>query len=271
MSTLKNPWESWLDSYRKPGHFQPPQLFAPPPQTPDLQGAAKQDADANRINQENEFGSTVTYDPVTGAQKQSFGGPLAGHAQGLMGQVAGQGAFDWSKFGALPTGDEARQQAISSAWGHSTSRLDPMWNQREDRSRTQLLNQGLDEGSEAYKTASENMGRDRNDAYAAALAGAIGQGTAAGDSVFRNSLAGRQQMVGEALTDRNMPMDELLKMRGLTGQKDYAKDNGALTAAIAQGGFDQRRWESLNQQQKDLIDGIFDAIGSVASVARGGG
>lgn len=136
---------------------------------------------------------------MTGAPAPDYAGVHAGMKRPL----------DWSQLGTMGNGDAARQQAIDASYGQMSSRLDPMWNQREDRMRTQLLNQGLDPGSEAYDTGMANLGRERNDAYTSALNASIGQGTAAGDSVFRNNLQGRQQQIAEMLKARSLPMQEL--------------------------------------------------------------
>lgn len=118
----------------------------------------------------------------------SFNGPL-GDAQSAL----QQGYVDALK---QPLGGEAaRQQAFDSAYGQATSRLDPQWDKREAAQRTQLLNQGLDPSSEAYKSAMADTGMQRNDAYQGAMNSAIGQSTAAGDSVFRNNLAARSSYV----------------------------------------------------------------------------
>lgn len=88
---------------------------------------------------------------------------------------------------------KAREEAFNSAYGQATSRLDPQWQKRESAQRTQLLNQGLDEGSEAYKSAMSDMGMQRNDAYTSAQNAATAQSTAAGDSWMRNQMAARQE------------------------------------------------------------------------------
>jgi hypothetical protein len=90
----------------------------------------------------------------------------------------------------LATGQEARDQAITSAYDQASSRLNPAWDQRESAARTQMINQGLDPGSQAFDTQMGNLGRERNDAFSSAMANAIGQGTSAGNSIFQNSVTG---------------------------------------------------------------------------------
>jgi hypothetical protein len=108
------------------------------------------------------------------------------------GQALGQGID--SRLGQINTqagpgtGDEARQQAIDAAYGQAQSRLSPQWDQRESAQRTQMINQGLDPGSQAYDSQMGNLGRERNDAYTSAMASAIGQGTAAGHTAFMDNV-----------------------------------------------------------------------------------
>lgn len=149
----------------------------------------------------------------------SVAGGLGNQAQGLLGQAqsALSAPMDWSPFGAIQTGDQARQQAIDAAYGQSTSRLDPMFSRREEALRTQLLNQGLDPTSEAFENAMGDLGRERTDAYQAALNSAIGQGTTAGQAAFTQNLQARQQALAEALRRRGQPLEELQSTLGLAG------------------------------------------------------
>jgi hypothetical protein len=237
------------------------------PAPPDFTAAATATADAsaantaaqtqaNRPNQTNAFGSSVQWTQGPNGQwqqTQSLGGGLGQAAEGLQQQVAGLSQpFSFAQFGQAGTGDEARNQAITSAYNQATSRLDPQWQQREAAQRTSLLNQGLTEGSEAYTNAMRDMGQQRNDAYSSAMASAIGQGTAAGDSVFRNNLMSRQQSISEALRQRGMPLEELGALGGFLGQAGF---NGAgtsqgpdlLGAAGLQYNADFGNWQANNQ------------------------
>lgn len=140
--------------------------------------------------------------------------------------------IDWSSFGGMsPSGGEARDQAITAAYDQAASRLNPMWDQREERMRTQLLNQGLDAGSEAYDNQMDDFGRQRTDAFQSALNSAIGQGTQAGESIFRQGMMSRQQALAEALRRRSLPMQELAGWQSLYGEQ------GKLDAANGPLGF----------------------------------
>ena len=110
--------------------------------------------------------------------------------------------------GALPTGQEARDQAITAAYGQATSRLDPQWDQRQGALTAQLANQGLSTGSipggKAAADAMAAFGRDRNDAYSSAMNGAIGQGTAAGSALFN-----------QGVTAQMLPYQQLAALQGI--------------------------------------------------------
>ncbi len=78
----------------------------------------------------------------------------------------------------------------------SRSLLDPVWQQREASLRTQLANQGITEGSDAYTNAMRDFGMQRDNAYNSAL------------------LADRGQAASEALTQRNQPLNEISALMG---------------------------------------------------------
>ena len=239
-----------------------------------VKGAAGQQLNNNRLDTSNPFASQ-TFN-ADGSVSQQFTGGMGQAFDGLQGQVAGLGkGMDWGQFGELGNGDAAREQAINAGYGAATSRLDPMWNQREAQARTRLLNQGLDENSEAFKNAMGEMGNQRTDAYNQAMFSAIGQGREAGDSVFRNNMSSRQQAIQEALKARGMPLEELEKMQGfLSGQPQYNQDSGTLAAAMAGGqmgtGAAQNR-QGLAQQQFDNRFAMLKGEQSDAAGAAQGG
>jgi hypothetical protein len=227
---------------------------------------AREQTQANRPNQTNAFGATTQWTQGPDgqwSQRQSFGGPMAGTANALQQQLSSSLAqpLDFGSLGALGTGDSARNQAIESAYNQSASRLDPMFSRREDSTRTRLLNQGLVEGSEAYNQQMGDLGRDRNDAYTSALASAISQGTAAGDSAFRNNMASRQQGMSEMLRARGQPLAEMQALQGFLGQPNFMGASAGqapnlLGAAQAQHGADMQAWQGTNQAYADLFGGL---------------
>jgi hypothetical protein len=237
------------------------------PPMPDYKGAAEATAagsqasinaqtGANRPNQNTPFGfSNWSQDPATGKWSQStgFNGPLAGAAEGLEGQIANQGPLD--------TGTQARDQAIKSAYGQATSRLDPQWGQRDEGLEAQLAAKGLAPGSEAYQRSRADFSRDRNDAYTSAMASAVGQGTAAQQATF-----------GENLAAQNNPYQQLGALHGLsqtpgfTGAGAYQPANYLGAAGLA-GNYGLQSTQMNNQMWADLLSGGGQAAAGAAALS----
>lgn len=236
------------------------------PAPPNYQQVAEQQTQANRPNQTNAFGGQVRWEQGPNGQwtqTQGFGGLLGGASSALQGQAAaalGQPA-DFSQFN-VGTGDEARQQAVDAAYQQAASRLDPQWAQREEQMRTQLLNQGLDPSSEAYQNAMGNLGRERNDAYSGAMNSAIGQGTAAGESAFRQNLMSAQANLANLLRGRQLPLEEMQQLQGLLQQAGVPQTNDLMTGAVAQGNADMARWQAENGANADVAGGAASLLGT---------
>jgi hypothetical protein len=237
------------------------------PAVPDFMGAVdaqanasrditREQTQANRPNQYGPFGSTTWQQGPDGqwTQNVSLAGPLAGAASGyqnLMAQQAGQ---------PLPDGSAARDQAISSAYGQAASRLDPQWNSRSQALESQLANQGLTVGSEAYTNAQRDFNLGRNDAYSSAMANAIGQGTQAGNAIFQQGMQSRQ-----------IPGQVLGQLQGLSGAPGFATAGASQTpnylgAANAgyQGGLQQY---GIDQASKNSMMSGLAGMGGMAVMA----
>lgn len=200
------------------------------PEAPDFTAAAQEQAKQSKVNINNPFMSSGWTQGPDGrwTQNTSLAPGLQSAATGLQGQVAGLSQpMDWSQFGPVQTGDQARDQAINAAYGQATSRLDPQWQQREQALTSQLANQGLNPMDEAGRNALGNFGQQRNDAYTSAMNAAIGQGTAAGNAAFKNNLVARQTAIANALQQRGQPLSELQQLQGFT--------SGAQAPGSAQG------------------------------------
>lgn len=286
-------YQHWQDMIRKmipPGGFTGwPGVGGPGggPPAPDFRGAAEDQAkssreaidrqtNTNRPNQSNAYGASVNWHQNpdgTWTQSQDFGsGGLGQAANGIMGQLGSAYSNPFSFTGpGIMSGDAARDQAITGAYNQATSRLDPQFSQREQALRSQLLNQGLDPSSEAFQTAMGNFGRERNDAYSTAMNGAIAQGTAAGDSIFRNSLAGHDTAYGEQRQAFNDPMALAQMLNGFTGQAGFNQAGAAdptqyLPAAAMQGNHDMDIYKIQNGQATDTVKGFTNLLMSLAQL-----
>ena len=90
-----------------------------------------------------------------------------------------------------------RQRVEDSLYGSGAARLDDQFGRREENTRTQLLNQGIREGSEAWNNAMNDFGNERQDAYGNLRDRSIAAGGAEQSRLFADALQARQQGVGE--------------------------------------------------------------------------
>lgn len=194
---------------------------------PDYQGASNTQIGNNRPTQVTPDGSVQWTKDANGNWTQTTS--LSPGNQGLHDQ------FTQQLSGAA--GQDAWKRAFEAAYGQETSRLDPMWNQRESALQQQLANQGLDMNSEAGKGAYGNFNRGRNDAYASAFNNAFGLGQQAQAQNFTEGMAG------------------LSGLHGLAAAPNFMGDNSTLPAAIAQGNYGLQQQQQQMQLWTDLLRG----------------
>lgn len=189
------------------------------PSAPDTVGAAKETdagniaaaraaAATNRVNQVSPWGSLSYSQSGTDADgnplytaTQALPQELQGTAQNLMGNVASNFAnpFDTSQLPELQINPgQTAQEAIMS-------RLTPQFERRQQQLETQLANQGIAPGTEAWKNAKYDLDTARNDAETqAALQGiSVGQGA-------------RQQALQEQSFLRNEPLNAMQALKSGT-------------------------------------------------------
>lgn len=155
--------------------------------------------------------------PGGGVQSSfNMGGPLQyGFDPGQ--QVQGQVGGDLN---------QARQQSIDAVYNQATSRLDPQFTQREDSLRTQLANQGLAPGTEAWEREMSQLGRDRTDAYNQATYGSIGAGEQAAQNLFGRQL-GQGQFANQAAGQQYQQNMGQAAFNNQTAGQDYGQNMGA--------------------------------------------
>jgi hypothetical protein len=84
------------------------------------------------------------------------------------------------------------QQAVDALYEANTQYLNPQFAQSQAKMESQLANQGITRGSEAYNNAMLNFNNQKQQAYTDARNQAIGQGTAAAQGLFGMGLQGAQ-------------------------------------------------------------------------------
>jgi hypothetical protein len=260
MSKGNEPPKEWVDQQQS--NYTDRWQNAAAQQANSSSQAANAQTEANRPNITTPFGQQQWSQNPDGswAMSTGFSGGMGDAANNLQAQYAQAMAnpFSFGQFGEVGTGDQARDQAINAAYGQASSRLDPMWNQREEATRTRLLNQGLDPSSEAYRNEMGSIGQQRNDAYMGAMNSAIGQGTAAGSQAFQNNMMARQQAIAEALRQRGMPMEDMQKMQGFLAMPGFSAAGRAdpmqwLSAMQGSYGHQLQQQQAQAQQTADII------------------
>lgn len=177
--------------------------------------------------------------------------PLVDQTMGTAGQATGvarQGLGELSSTMGQPLPDAseaARQQVINSMYGQATSRLDPQYQQQEAQMRSDLMNRGIVEGSDAWKTQLDNLGRQKNDAYTSAMNSAIQNGGVEQTRLLNNQLAVRDQGMQEGTTGL---------AAGATANADARSALG--TQVAVNQGIDQSatsQFQNQNTQRQDAL------------------
>jgi hypothetical protein len=169
---------------------------------------------------------------------------------GLAGTLYGQSAQNIGDTGSVQALNDQAYKAI-------TSRLDPQWQQNEEMQKTQLANQGLAPGGEAYDNAMRVFNQGKNDAYQQAV------------------LAGINTMP-IALQARDAPLNELNALR--TGSQvnmpqfqasqysQGAQGPNTLGATGQQAQWQQAMFNQQMQQNNATTNGLM-GLGSAAMYA----
>lgn len=114
--------------------------------------------------------------------------------------------YSYEQFGDAPVADDAARQRIEQAL---MERLNPYIEKDRESQRTQLANQGITMGSEAWRGAQDDFSRKENDARLATIA----QGGQEQERLFNMAMKSRQQKIGEYDTVRNRPLNEYNALR----------------------------------------------------------
>ncbi len=203
---------------------------------------------------------------------------LAGDQVGRVSDALSQ-PFSYDGLPEAPKADDAaRQQVIDALYGQYTSRLDPRFEQERNAFETQLANQGIGVGTDAYSRAMSDFGRYKNDAYTSALNQSVASGGSEQSRLFGLQGAARERGIQEQAYLRNLPLNEVAALMGtgsgvtmpqfsaipqtgiantdITGPTSLAYQGGLQNAALQQ------------QSQSSTLGGLF-GLGSSGIGALG--
>lgn len=264
--------------------------------------AAKQAQAANMVNQVTPYGS-VNYklDPATGQwtqqvnlspdQQTAYNKDVAMNAQlqdvGLQGLGYVQNALNkplsFDNMQALQAPGDIQKQASDAAYANATRYLDPQFQRQQNSMESQLANQGITRGSEAWNNAMDEFNANKNNAYSQAQNQAYTQGLTGASQAYNQGLGTRQQQINEAQTLQQNPLNMLNAVR--TGSQmqtsqmpqvntsspgTQATTAGAdlLGATTALGQYNQGLYNSQMAARNAQIQGVGSAIGG--ATGKGG-
>lgn len=258
-----------------------------PPPAPDYAGAAAQTAagnadaariaaKANRVSQYTPYGNLIYKQDPSDQDVWSATTQLAPEQQALLDQqnktsmdlaaLQNQGVgyvqnmldkpFDT---GALPAQSINPGQTVQDAL---MERLTPQFERRQGQLETQLANQGIARGTEAWKNAQTDMDQARNDAMIQAGLQGMGMGQQA-----------RQQALQEQAFLRNEPLNTLNAVRTgaqVTGptfssvpQQATTAGPDLLGASQAKGNWDMSNYNAQQASKNNFMSGLM-GIGKAA-------
>ena len=255
-----------------------------PPPAPDYTGAAtataagnvqaaQQAQQANMVNQYTPYGNLIySQDPTSrfssGNPSYSSNIDLSPTGAALLGQQnnvsLGLGNLTQGALGQVgntmskPMDQSSVQATADQAYKNYTSRLDPQWQHNQDMTESQLVNQGLRPGTEAYDNAMRDFNNAKNDAYTQANTAAIGT---------------MPQTYQLASAQYNQPLNTLNALRtgsqvtnpsfsNSTPQQQTTSGANLLGATQAQGQYDQGLYNQQVATQNNQNSGLMSAAGT---------
>lgn len=160
---------------------------------------------------------------------------------------------------------QGQRKAVSDAlYQRQTAYLDPQFEQRQKAMDAKLANQGITLGSEAYKNAAADEARGREFAYGQARDSSIAGGLNETTQLANLSSSQRAQMLAEALTKRNQPINEYSALQS-NSQVNVPQFQNPNSAQLPPTDVAGNIWNNFNAQM-----GIYNAkTGSQNSLLSG--
>lgn len=229
--------------------------MASAPAVPDYFGLANQQATNSRYNQITPFGTSTwagnTQINSLSPNQQGILGQQERYSLGA-GQLANQGLYSINTSGidqsSLPA---APINAGQTAQDAIMSRLTPTLDRQREQMRTQLANQGIGQGTEAYENAYSDQNNRENDLYTQAALQGINAGQSARNSAIQNQIAIQNQPLNMVNSLRSGMQ---LNVPTFSNQGQSADLTGAANAAYnAQMG----QYNASTAQNNSMMNGLF--------------
>lgn len=162
--------------------------------------------------------------------------------------LAGQAASNYSQ----PMDLSSVGDVANKAYSNYTERLDPQWAHTDEMLDTQLKNQGLQPGTEAYDNAKRLESNAKNDAYTQASTAAIGtmpQTYNLANSIYNQPASSLQTVLGD--------INPTGPTFGNNPQQQVAQAAPLAQAAQAQGQYGLNAYNAQVGQQNSMNSGLF--------------
>jgi len=163
-------------------------------------------------------------------------------------------------------GDPAIQNAINSQFKAQTGLLQPTFGIQSEQLDTQLANQGLQPGTDAYNNAKNLLAQQQNNAY-----------TQIANNAQQTGLAQQNQMFGQNVTAQNNPLNQYLALNSGTQVQNPSfptQNTSAAPATNVLGGYGLAYGAGLNGSnyatgaQNSMLNGLV-GLGQVGSSLYG--
>lgn len=244
----------------------------------------------NLNNYSNPFGSQITTQTGTASDGAPIYGTkitaspeLQGQISSLMGQTANSGNINNAALSGLfglgssispQAAQNAQQQGQQAAYGSMMGYLKPQFQQQQTSLDSQLANQGLAPGSQAWDNAESNMSRNQDYEQQQALNNSILTGAQLGTQNWQNQLSGintQAGLYGQAVGVGQTPYSDLAHMAALVPGNTGTATASAAPADIA--GYMNNAYQgqlanynanqaSANQTTQDVV-----GLGAMAAMA----
>ena len=178
-----------------------------------------------------QFAQNINLSPAEQAklnQTQGLELQALGLGKNVLGNVSGaiSGPFSIDGLPALPTDFTADRDRVTQG---IIDRNQPMLDRQRSSQETQLANQGIMRGSEAWSNAQDDLGRQENDFRLAALQA----GGAEQSRLFGLTNSARQQGIQEQAFQRSQPINEYATLLGLGGNVQSPQFSGYQPGQLA--------------------------------------
>lgn len=202
---------------------------------------------------------------LTPQGQQLYSGEL-GLMTGLQG--LGQGALNRTAASLNKPFDAGSVgQIADQSYGLQTARLDPQWAQNKEQFDSQMANQGLVPGGEAYDNAYRDFSNSRNDAYNQARLSSI----STMPQTFQLATAAREQPLTELSSIMSGTQPQMPQFQPVPAAGGIQGPN-MLGATQAGAGYNQGLYNSQVGQNNAMTSGLFGlgAAGVMGAGSAGG-